>query len=418
MQRFRIAYGLGFGLAFAFTAGCNDLLTVDNPGRVPASTLNDPALAPTLDAAALGQFECAFAQYVATAGVLTDEYEVSNFFVDGNIWGWRGVEVKTAPGSCPTSRTTTSLGFYSPMQEARYLAEDAAARISGFTDAQVPGRVKMLAELNAYAAYAYVLLGEGMCTMTVNDGPAITRADTWKLALARFDTALTFATASNYTDIVNMVHDGRARAELDLGDLQSAATDAQLVPAGWARVAEYSEVTPARENRIYNLTVRNDYLSVGPDYRNLTVGGKPDPRVKVVNTGRLGQDAVTPQWQQQKFTGSGAASINLASWNEAQLIYAEAVGGQAAKDAINAVRAANGVPALDGSEGSDIESIVLEERRRQLFSEGQRLGDMLRKNIPFPSGVNHKGQTYGPTTCVPLPDVETQNNPHLQGTPP
>jgi hypothetical protein len=41
---------------------------------------------------------------------------------------------------------------------------------------------------------------------------------------------------------------------------------------------------------------------------------------------------------------------------------------------------------------------------------------MLRKNIPFPTGVNHKGQTYGPTTCVPLPDVETQNNPNLRGS--
>jgi hypothetical protein len=243
----------------------------------------------------------------------------------------------------------------------------------------------------------------------------MTRADTWKAAIQRFNEGLDYATKSNYTDIVNMIHVGRARAELDLGDLQSAAADAQAVPAGYVRVAEYSEVQPIRENRIYNLTVRNDYLSVGPNYRNLTVGGKPDPRVKATNTGRVGQDAVTPQWQQGKYTGSGAASIPLASWNEAQLIYAEAVGGQAAKDAINKVRAANGVPALDGSEGSDITSIVLEERRRQLFSEGQRLGDMLRKNIPFPSGVNHKGQTYGPTTCVPLPDLETQNNTHLNG---
>ncbi|NUO39125.1 MAG: hypothetical protein HOQ17_01190, partial [Gemmatimonadaceae bacterium] len=67
--------------------------------------------------------------------------------------------------------------------------------------------------------------------------------------------------------------------------------------------------------------------------------------------------------------------------------------------------------------GGDITDIVIEERRRQLFAEGQRYVDMLRKNIPFPTGTNganRKGQVYGPVTCVPLPNVETQNNPNFK----
>ena len=398
----------------AGTAACNNLLDVDNPGRVPVESLSDPSMAGVLDASALGSFECAFAQYVATAGVLSGEYVISNFFVDSNIWGWRGVEISTASGSCPGARTTTSLGFYSPMQTARFLAEKAITAITDFTDAQVANRTRMLAELHIYDAYAYVLLGEGMCQMTVNGGPAMTKQETWKAAVQHFTDGLAFAQTANNIDLQNMARVGRARAELDLGDLAAAATDAQAVPAGYVRNAGFSETTPARENRIYNMTVRNDFLSVGPNYRNLTVAGRADPRVKAVNTGRLGQDGVTPQWQQQKYTGNGAASIPIASWIEAQLIYAEAVGGQAAKDAINRVRTVSGVPALDGSEGSDIAAIVLEERRRQLFSEGHRLGDMLRKNVAFPSGVNHKGQSYGPVTCVPLPLVETQNNPNFK----
>ena len=62
-----------------------------------------------------------------------------------------------------------------------------------------------------------------------------------------------------------------------------------------------------------------------------------------------------------------------------------------------------------------MDSVVTEERRRALFSEGTRLEDMLRKKIPFPTGLNHKLATYGPTTCVPLPLVESQNNPNLSG---
>jgi starch-binding outer membrane protein, SusD/RagB family len=174
---------------------------------------------------------------------------------------------------------------------------------------------------------------------------------------------------------------------------------------------------------LYNLTVRNDFLSVGPDYRNLTVNGVPDPRVKVTEVKlangatKIGPDNATPMWQQQKFiTGAGAVPLPIASYVEAQLILAEAVGGQQGIDAINRVRALSGIAPMTNP-GTDITPIVLEERRRQLFSEGQRYADMLRKNIPFtpPAGTaNRKSQIFGTVTCVPLPDVETRNNPNFK----
>ena len=167
-----------------------------------------------------------------------------------------------------------------------------------------------------------------------------------------------------------------------------------------------------RENRFYNLTVRANYLSVGPDYRGLTVNGVADPRVRVTNLNRVGLDNVTPMWQQQKFSVSGAAPLTIASYAEAQLILAEASTGQTAIDAINRVRALSSIaPMALPAAGTDINALVIEERRRQLFSEGQRFGDMLRKKIAFPSsGVNRKGQSYSNMTCIPLPDVETRNN--------
>ncbi len=404
-------------LSFAvWMTACNNALAVDNPGRVSADALNDPAMAPVLEATAIQNFQCAFASWVSTAGVMSGEYLVSNNLVASNLWGWRGVEILTAPGTCATTRTPTDLGFYTPLQYARFTAGDAAARLGTMTDAQVPGRTKILAEMAAYGGWSYLLLGEGMCTMTVDGGPMITRTQTVQLAESSFTSALALAQAAADNDLQLFSLAGRARARLDLGNLPGAAADAALVvPVGWVRNAEYSESRPSRENRLYNMTIRNDYLSVAPEYRGLTVGGVADPRVKVLNTGRKGQDALTPQFSQQKFLGNGAVNLPIASWKESQLIYAEAVGGQAAKDAINAVRVAAGVAKLDGSEGSDINAIVLEERRRALFSEGQRYSDMLRKNLPFPTGVNAKQQTYGPTTCVPLPNIETQNNPNFQG---
>lgn len=400
-------------LSLAATASCNSLLAVDNPGRVTADALTDPALAPILEAAALQSAQCAFMQFAATTGMLSGEYLSSNGFVDNHIWEWRGiVEIKQAPGSCPGSRTTTSMGFYTPAQQARFQLEDLNARLKTFTDAQVPNRQRMLTETDAYSGYMYVLLAEAMCELALNGGPSVTSAAVFAIAEKRFSDAIVTATAINDASLLNMARVGRARTRLNLGNLAGAAADAALVPSGYTRIAEFSEVDVRRENRFYNLTVRANYLSVGPDYRGLTVNGVADPRVRVTNLNRVGLDNVTPMWQQQKFSGSGAAPLTIASYAEAQLILAEASTGQTAIDAINRVRALSSIaPMAMPAAGADINALVIEERRRQLFSEGQRFGDMLRKKIAFPSsGVNRKGQSYSNMTCIPLPDVETRNN--------
>ncbi|MDB4874519.1 MAG: RagB/SusD protein [Gemmatimonadetes bacterium] len=405
-------------LSFAATTACNSLLAVDNPGQVPADALADPALMPVLEAAAIQQFQCGFAQWVGTAGMLSGEYLSANGFVDNHPWEWRGVaEIKGAPGSCPTARGTTSMGFYTPLQQARFQLDDAEKRLETFTDAQVPNRQKFITEMKAYAGYSYVILAEGMCDMAIDNGPKMTKADVLAIAEKRFTDAIALATTINDASLKNMALVGRARARLDLGtNMAGAAADAALVPAGFVRAAEFSETTPARENRLYNLTVRNDFLSTADAYRTLTLeNGQPDPRVKVTDMKRKGSDNVTPIFQQQKFNGTaaGAVALPIASYVEAQLIFAEATGGQAGLDAINRVRAVAGVPAL-ASAGPDFVATVLEERRRQLFSEGQRYADMLRKNLPFVTGVNRKGQTISNLTCVPLPDVETRNNPNFK----
>src|SRR6185312_10041814 len=132
-----------------------------------------------------------------------------------------------------------------------------------------------------------------------DNGPAMTPAQVFAVAETRFTDAIARATAVNDASTLNMALDGRARTRLDLKNLTGAAADAILVPAGFVRNAEFTEGGAAtRENRFYNLTIRNDYLSVADAYHNLTVNGVagsvPDPRVKLVNTGKNGNDGVTP----------------------------------------------------------------------------------------------------------------------------
>ena len=274
---------------------------------MPAESLSDPALAPALAAAALQTLQCGVEQYAATAGMLSGEYLNANGFVDNHTWEWRGVvEIKAAPGSCNFGRGTTAMGFYTPLQQARFQLDDAFNRLDKFTDAQVASRASLMAQMRAYAGYADLLLGEGMCEMTMDNGPKMTREQVFAVAEERFSDAITRATAVNDQSILNMARVGRARARLDLKKLPEAAADASLVPSGFVRNAEFTEGGAAtRENRIYNLTIRNDYLSVSAPYRNLTVNGVPgnvpDPRVKVKDAGKKANDGVTPLWQQQKF---------------------------------------------------------------------------------------------------------------------
>lgn len=405
--------GIALGLAFALgLTACDGLLEVELPGNVQESDLDNPALAGTLVASALGAFECAYTSYVASVGILANEYINSSSWLNINGWGWRGLELHTIIGDCPAGRDATGLGAYAPLQQARFLAEDAARRIAGFPDEAVENKAEKLALLNAYAGYAYVLLGEGFCEMAIDESPLMTPPEVLQLAEERFTTAIELAGTAGRTDVAHMARLGRARTRLDLGQLSEAAADAETIPEGFVWNAEYSTVTGQRENRVYNLNRRNRYLSANPvDYGDLELGGEPDPRVQITDSGQPGHDGATPHYYQNKYP-TADSPIPMASWAEAQLIIAEARPAEA-EAAINRLRAHQGLPAYVPS-GNTLAD-VLEERRRQLFSEGHRLNDMLRHDIPFPTGTNHKGQAYGPITCMPLPEQEKRSNPNIGG---
>jgi len=396
------------------TAACDRLLDVENPASVPEEALADPALMQTLEAASIQQFQCAFANFIATVGVLSGEYWVSNGFVNSHPWEWRGVvQIKGTGGGCG-NRNDTGLGYYTPMQQARFQLDDLYKRASEFTDEEVPNRQRMLTEARAYSGFAHAILGETFCEMALDGGPKMTSQEVWAIAEERFSEAITLATAfgtgADAVSLKNMATAGRARVRLDMGKLAEAAADARLVPAGFVRNAEFSTTNQTRENRIVNLTVTNRNISVAPPYQNLTVNGQPDPRVRAQNTNALGPDNATQYWRQLKYAAQ-TTPIPIASYAEAQLILAEASSDQAEKlAALNRVRALSSIAPLTGTVTDDI---IIEERRRQLFSEGQRYVDMLRKKLPFQSGTNRKGQTYSDLTCIPLPDVETLNNPNF-----
>jgi len=410
----RRSVSAAMGLLFFGLTACDGLLEVSNPGRVSEGDLSNPALVQTLVNSALGQFECAYTNYVATSGIMANEYVNASSWLDINGWGWRGIELKTITGSCPTTRTATGLGAYTPLQQARYQAEDAALRIEAFPEEQVQNKSEKLGLLSAYAGYSYVLLGEGYCEMAIDQGPLMTPQEVLAIAETKFSEAIGFAQAAGREDLRLLATAGRARTRLDLGNLSGAAADADEIPEGFLWNAEYSTTDARRENRVYNLNRNSHYLSVEVTKNmNLMAGGEPDPRISFTDAGVKGHDGVTEQYYQNKYP-TADSPIPMASWREAQLIIAEARPSETI-DAINRLRASQGIPDVTTEEAADLEALVIEERRRQLFSEGHRLNDMLRHHIPFPTGENHKGQPWGTMTCMPLPDQEKINNPNIGG---
>lgn len=413
------AAGAGFTiLLFSMLGACDSLLEVENPGAVEASDLENPALAGTIVNSALGQFECAYTSYVVSTSLLADEMINSSGWLNINPWGWRGLELETITGVCAGGRGTTTLGAYTPLQQATFLTSSGADLIAAFPEEDVVGdKNEMLGLLAAYGGYSHLLLGEGFCEMAIAEGSLLQPAEVIAMAEAKFTAALGFAQQIGDEELEQFALLGRARARLDLGNTTGAYDDAAMIQEGFARYAEYSTVDASRENRVYNLNVLNLYVSANPEtYADLTVGAlnEPDTRVVIEDAGAKGNDGATDHWYQRKYNASDA-NIPIASWEEAKLIMAEARLDEA-ETHINELRAAQGLPdlVLTGLESdAELLDIVLEERRRQLWLEGHRLNDMLRHDIEFPQGTNHKGQLYGPITCMPLPEQEKRANPNI-----
>ncbi len=398
-------------LAFALVlGGCDSLLEVSQPGAVLEEDLNNPGLARMLVVGALGKFECGVTSYGMGTGILADEFWTAANFRGLNAWAQRvdiRVEVEVGSGGCGSSTAS----FFA-LQQARSQGEDAYERISGFPAAQVPERERFLAMTAAYVGYAYNLLGEGFCRMTLDGGPPMPPQDVLQIAEQRLTTALDHAVQAGDDDIRYMALAGRARVRLNLGKGAEAVQDAEQIPEGWVRYAEHSDVVGARNNRVWVTNNLARSFTVSPPYRGLEVDGVPDPRVPVEFTGGLGQDGVTPAWVQLKYP-TRTSPTRIASWVEAQLIIAEVVGGQRAVGIINDLRNRHGLPSFASNDEQEIFQQVIEERRREFFAEGHRINDMLRHNIPFPTGTDHQGNTYGPMTCMFLPRVEVNSNPHL-----
>jgi hypothetical protein len=360
---------------------------------------------------------------ITLTGSMADEFNYSGFLPSVVEFDQRRV-VNNNPSLTP---------LYFRLHFARSGAEGAAAALQRW--APDPDNDPGIPEMLALAGFTYVFFAEDFCSgvpfSSVDEngeeifGPSRTTEETLELAVTRFDAALAHGGAAADPGIGFLAAVGKGRALLDRGLYAEAAAAVQAVPTEFEYVTEHdpSPLSLANAVAVFGISESGGSISVadveggvGLPYR-----GAADPRVPFEDTGHLGDDQTSPQFNVLKYPELGS-SIVLADGVEARLIEAEALlqaGDYPAMNTkLNELRANLSLPAL-AAPGTEDEAVdqLFSERGFWLYATAHRLGDMRRLvrqysrpvESVFPVGDYIRGGTYGTRVAIPIPVTENNN---------
>ncbi len=429
----RSAIGALTLLGVLFIAGCG-LLDTTQPDIVQPNQLNSPQGAEARRNGALHDFVIARdgdGSQFGTEGLLLLSGDMADEFVHS---GFIPSTVEFDQRLVATNNGSLEDIFFR-LQKARSGTEAAARALQQY--AVQPDSNAGIPEMLSLAGYTYIFFAEDFCSgvpySSVQNGVVVpggtdSTVGSLRLAVARFDSALAAPAITVDPDVQYLAQVGKARALLNLGIADSAAIAVQGVPTSFAYLTEHDASPLALANAIFiygvsgpsggSISMADSEGGVGQPFRTAA-----DPRVPFVDTGHLGLDQTTPQFDILKYPDIGT-SVVLADGVEARLIEAEAA------------LQANDIPGmstiLDGlrsGSGLGLPSLpapaTAAEARDQLFSErafwmyatGHRLGDLRRLvrqyglgvNAVFPTGSYLRGGSYGTRVSFPIPASEDQN---------
>ena len=416
----RVLAAIGVAL---FAAACNtsDLLDVQTPNSVPADLYDNPANATLMVNSVIGDFECAFGSFVVAEGIASDELHDAS--LNNGNWNLDRRDNGFSSGFYGVNSCTTQTGIYTPLSTARGEADAAIKTLEGFTTAQVPNLTTLKAQANLYAGFSYAALGMAMCQAAFDLGPLVDQKGMFTLAESRFTAAIAAAQTASLTNVLNAAYVGRARVRLYLHNNAGAIADAQLVPSGFVFNAAMDATNARRFNHIFTAVSTSGTATVETTARALTTeNGQADPRALMVRLNTTPGDGINTIYIPAKFNAATLAAGQaiphpIARYAEAQLILAEAQGGTNAVNIINTMRAAASLNPYTGpTDQASVTNLIASERQRVLFLEGFRAFDIERLNLPLVPAVGSpylQGGVYGGTVCLPLPDIERNNNPNV-----
>jgi starch-binding outer membrane protein, SusD/RagB family len=405
----RRALGVIASVLLATTA-CGDFLVVENPNTIDVATIDPVNDATALANSAQQNFAAVLGSIVVDASWFVGETDVTDSFVGRIDIGRRDVTPATAQ---------LNTDIWQPLSAAM-----ASTKL--VLDLPLPNPTTNLnhARVALWRGYGFVFMAEQFCRGAVDLGPELSTAAMLDSAVAQFTRAMTIGTANGTADgttIANTARVGRARAHLQAGRKAQAAADAEAVPAGFVFNMPYVDDLGNRarlSNRVWQFTQDRPSMSVAPYFR------VTDPRVRYKAPGqhnlRPNDGLNIPFFVQDKYA-SYSAPIRVASRIEADYVRAEAGTTAEQLALIQRERAANGQPPYAGpTDAGAVLTELMEQRGREFFLEGRRLGDW-RRNPTNTLGVPATGTPFfkpgfapiGSSTCYPLPVQEIDNNPNF-----
>jgi hypothetical protein len=452
--------------AAGFVAACEDFLTAENPAAIPVERLDDTSLVDLMHNSAIAALQGhsvdnTYFWLTYLSAIFTDELRNHHVFFEEGLYDQRRVTVDNSYNSVFT---------YSPLQRGRWLADSIAGRMRAiYADSAL--RDVRLARVYAMAGYTLVMLGEMWCEVPLATADErysrpYTSAEIFAFAEARFDSALKIAAASRTANaaatgslatryvqtadtIRNLALIGMARAALNRGDDAKAIAHAQQVTGmGTSGDFEYrlhynsntaSGLSNLYEERLSGTSATKVGSITGTPFFNLDDARVPHPRdeagLPVTEAMQNALQAVVPNSPPSHSTFNGTkagadfsygGSIRVASRLEARYILAEAggaggtnLGGQSNIAFVESRRTA--FPSNTAATPTDVTNYmanVRDQRRRDFYIDGHRMGDLRRYLRRYQLDDWQKGSFYGSATvtfgdqmCWPITVAEITNNP-------
>jgi hypothetical protein len=444
-------------LLSVLVTGCDlkqSLLSPQQPGVIGPGSVTTPTGAEALRVGALGSFKA----WVAGGGVNFANLPMMSDLVT-DVWASGDTQSQHNETDARTMQTSNGVlaSAYSSVQQARGFALTAIQALRQFV---VPPPAAEIGELYFAMGFAELQMSEDFCNgvpfgAMVNGVPTytqpITNADGFKLATARFDTALSLVTGTDAGSLaIHRVNEiAKARAQVDLGNYAAAAALVADVPTNFQYLMTFSLTTSSSELYLLNGNPASRFV-VGDSFaivngvssvikNALPFASANDPRIPVTgatgNTTRKGFDGSTP-WVGQLLYGQ-TDPFPVLTGIDARLIEAEAklnandfAGMFATLNALRAsaqtigVKAIPAMPALTTAPTTKDAALTLFFREKAFwqFGRGFRMGDLRRlirqygrtQDNVFPVGAWFKGGTYGTDVNLPMVDTEL-TNPNFHG---
>ena len=391
--------------AVATLAAC-DALSVQNPAAINEEDLTDPNLITAMANSVVSEFQGMYSQLAYTLAVFTDEVVTGE-----TATTWMELDLRIIS---PTT-TAVSSNVYVPLQRARHAGDDMAARLKKLVEN--PSADLRVATALAYGGYSYVLLGEYMCHAPIKVGEdALSSDQLLAIAIQRLDEAMNVAmaaksqgaNASQADRLAFLARVGAARAALQMGNNSLAVSYASGVPGDFVYwVRHLSEPTSVRNVFAARTTGSSQTLGVDVAFRGLN-----DRRVRHAANPRTGGNQKTLLWtpfQPPSFSGWTEAGgdmafqhdtdIRMSSGLEARYILAEA-GGMTGVQLLSFINERRAVGGQGSFAGTDLMAELRDQRRRDFFLDGHRLGDLRRykrfHNLDlFPKGPHPNADDWG-----------------------